>query len=115
MLDINHPPQGPEDITLSESGKVLLKIASKEGLPPRDKSNWDTMNALGMAACSEIIDACGGAEEISRNNNDRFYLEIAREALVEVAETLNNRDLHAYLGGMQNYLLEMSRPHEVAA
>jgi hypothetical protein len=56
MLDFaNRPPRSQEDVSLSDTGKILLKLASERG-------DYRSLVAYGHSARSDIIDSFAGHE-----------------------------------------------------
>ena len=92
------PPQSPDDISLSETGKVLLERAS----------SWERMDALGQAACSEIIDALGGIDKMAEIEEGGGFIDLSQR-LVDQAAAINNDNLHPFINGMTSQRITLRR------
>lgn len=90
MLEFAHkPPRSPEDVSLSETGKVLLE----------SRQSQDQISGLGQAACSELVDAFGESGP-PRSPEGGIVLAEASGFLIEAAELLNSSDMNAFTTGL---------------
>ena len=104
MLDFaNIPPQGPEDITLSESGRALLENAHE-----RSDDNLALLNGIGAAAFTKIFDAYGGETSMPRARGEFVFEKRMPDALRQATAILSNSELSAFVTGMDNIRVELS-------
>ena len=84
MLEfVNKPPQGSEDVSLSETGKALL-LEAKTG-------DSIMLHAYGKAVCSETVDSFSGDSEADPSlaaEVDPLLAEAIGERISEEAELL---------------------------
>jgi hypothetical protein len=95
MLDFEHkPPRGPEDISLSETGKFLLKQTSR----------WDTLDILGRGACSEVVDSFG-EDEVPLDTEP--FADLTRGVLDEAVKIVDGNGMSAFVNGMHGLRIDL--------
>jgi hypothetical protein len=105
MLEFAHkPPRGPEDVSLSETGKVVLESAS----------GWNQVDSLGRAACSELVDSFGESGP-PRNAKGNIDIKDSTDMLSQASEVLTDGSMHAFVNGMNFMRLELSLISKVPA
>jgi hypothetical protein len=99
MLEfVQKPPKGPEEVSLSETGKVVLE----------SRLNWNQLEALGRGACSELVDSFGEAGPPRDSEGKIVLAETTGFLLTEAAELLSDSSLHAFVNGIERLRLDLS-------
>ncbi|HET7059786.1 MAG TPA: hypothetical protein VFH99_00490 [Candidatus Saccharimonadales bacterium] len=105
MLKFAHrPPRGPEDITLSEGGKLLLKESSVS-----PKVDGFILAILGRSAFTEIADSFDG-DKIGIEDTDHFYR--LTSGLREQSELILAEHNACFENGLHSMYLELDRRGE---
>lgn len=97
MLDIaNYPPRSQQDVSLSETGRVILESALSK----------DQLRVVGQAACSELVDSYGEAGPPRIGNE--VSLVAGYGFLLEAGEFLDHTDWEVLRDGFNQLRKDLS-------